>query len=32
VALAAVLPVALLCWTAARLFRGVEIPPTTART
>ena len=28
VAVAAVLPVALLWWTAARLFRGVEIPPT----
>jgi hypothetical protein len=27
VALAAMLPVALLCWTAARLFRGVELPP-----
>jgi hypothetical protein len=27
VALAAALPVALLCWTAARLFRGVELPP-----
>jgi hypothetical protein len=26
VALAAVLPVVLLCWTAARLFRGVELP------
>ena len=26
VAMAAVLPVVLLCWTAARLFRGVEIP------
>ena len=26
VALAAALPVALLCWTAARLFRGVELP------
>jgi hypothetical protein len=32
VALAAVLPVALLWWTAARLFRGVEIPPTAAAT
>ena len=30
VALAAVLPVALLSWTAARLFRGVELPPTAA--
>jgi hypothetical protein len=30
VALAAVLPVALLSWTAARLFRGVEIPQTAA--
>ena len=27
VALAAAMPVALLCWTAARLFRGVELPP-----
>jgi len=33
VALAAALPLALLCWTAARLFRGVELPPpATART
>jgi hypothetical protein len=30
VALAAMLPVALLCWTAARLFRGVELPPPAA--
>lgn len=30
VALAAVLPVALLSWTAAQLFRGVELPPTAA--
>jgi hypothetical protein len=30
VALAAVLPVALLWWTATRLFRGVEIPPPAA--
>jgi hypothetical protein len=30
VALAAMLPVALLCWTAAQLFRGVEIPPPAA--
>ena len=27
VALAAALPIALLSWTAARLFRGVELPP-----
>jgi hypothetical protein len=32
VALAAVLPVVLLCWTAARLFRGVEIPAPAAST
>ena len=30
VALAAALPVALLSWTAARLFRGVELPPPAA--
>jgi hypothetical protein len=30
VALAAALPVALLCWTAAQLFHGVEIPPPAA--
>jgi hypothetical protein len=30
VTLAAVLPVALLCWTAAQLFRGVELPPPAA--
>jgi hypothetical protein len=30
VALAAALPVALLCWTAARLSRGVELPPSAA--
>jgi hypothetical protein len=30
VTLAAALPVALLCWTATRLFRGVEIPPPAA--
>jgi hypothetical protein len=32
VALAAVLPVVLLFWTAARLFRGVEIPAPAAST
>jgi hypothetical protein len=32
VAVAAVLPVALLSWTAARLFRGVEFPPAAAAT
>ena len=30
VALAAALPVALLCWTATRLFNGLELPPPTA--